>query len=72
MLSGYAFPIDQMPAPIRAVTYLVHARYYVTILKSIFLKGVGMVDLAGPVLAMTIYAAVVAVLASRAFRKRLE
>ena len=29
MLSGFAFPIDQMPAPIRAVTYLVYSRYYV-------------------------------------------
>jgi ABC-2 type transport system permease protein len=72
LLSGYTFPIDQMPAPIRAITYLVHARYYVTILKSVFLKGLGVFDLAGPVLAMVIYAAVVAVFASRAFRKRLD
>jgi len=72
MLSGATFPIDQMPAPIQAITYLVHSRYYVTILKSVFLKGGGVVDLAGPMLAMTVYAAVVAVLAARAFRKRLE
>ena len=39
LLSGYTFPIDQMPPPIQAVTYLVHARYYVTILKGVFLKG---------------------------------
>ncbi len=72
LLSGYTFPIDQMPALIRAVTYLVHARYYVTILKAVFLKGEGVVELAEPILAMTIYAALVAVLAARAFRKRLE
>ena len=41
LLSGFAFPIDQMPPPIQAVTYLVHSRYYMTILKAIFLKGSG-------------------------------
>ena len=45
LLSGFAFPIDQMPPPMQAVTYLVHARYYVTILKAIFLKGSGLGDL---------------------------
>jgi hypothetical protein len=31
LLSGYVFPIDQMPAVVQDVTYLVHERYYVTI-----------------------------------------
>lgn len=72
LLSGYAFPIDQMPAAVQAVTYVVFARYYVTILKAVFLKGSGMLELAAPVLAMAIYAAIVAWLAARAFRKRLD
>jgi ABC-2 type transport system permease protein len=72
MLSGFAFPIDQMPAPIRAVTYLVWGRYYVTILKAVFLKGSGLVALAGPMLAMLAYATVAAVLATRAFKKTLD
>lgn len=72
ILSGYAFPIDQMPAFVRMVTYLVFARYYVTILKALFLKGTPLVELAGPVLAMMVYAAVVAVLAGRAFKKQLD
>ena len=72
LLSGYTFPIDQMPEPIQAVTYLVHARYYVTILKGVFLKGLGMARLATPILALTLYAAVVAFFAARAFRKTLE
>jgi drug efflux transport system permease protein len=71
MLSGFAFPIDQMPAPIQAVTYLVWGRYYVTILKAVFLKGSGLRALAGPLLALLIYAAVVATFATRAFRKTL-
>jgi len=72
LLSGYAFAIDQMPAPVQAVTYLVFARYYVTILKAVFLKGSGILDLWMPSLAMVLYAAVVAFLAARAFRKRID
>lgn len=72
LLSGYAFPIDQMPAPIQAITYLVHARYYVTILKGVFLKGLGLTALATPILALALYAAVIAFFAARAFRKTLE
>ena len=72
LLSGYTFPIDQMPAPIQAVTYLVHARYYVTILKGVFLKGLGPAALAAPILALTLYAAVIAFFAARAFRKTLD
>lgn len=72
LLSGYTFPIDQMPPPIQAVTYLVHARYYVTILKGVFLKGLGLTELAAPILALALYAAIVAFFAARAFRKTLE
>ena len=72
LLSGFAFPIDQMPAAVQAVTYVVFARYYVTALKAVFLKGSGVLDLVFPILAMMVYAAVVATLAARAFRKRLD
>jgi ABC-2 type transport system permease protein len=72
LLSGYTFPIDQMPAVIQAVSYLVSARYYVTILKAIFLKGLGLGGLIEPTLALALYAAIVGFLAARAFRKRLE
>ena len=72
LLSGLTFPIDQMPAPIRAISYLVYGRYYVTSLKAIFLKGAGVAELMTPVLIMFVYAAAVAWLASRGFKKRLE
>jgi ABC-2 type transport system permease protein len=72
LLSGMTFPIDQMPAPVQLITYLVSGRYYVTIVKAIFLKGSALTDLIGPMAALTAYATIVALLASRAFRKRLE
>jgi ABC-2 type transport system permease protein len=71
LLSGYAFPIDQMPAPIQGITYLVHARYYVTILKAVFLKGSSATQLWAPITALVLYAAAVAALAARAFRRQL-
>jgi len=72
LLSGFAFPIDQMPTAIRAITYLVYGRYFVTILKSVFLKGSGLQDLLIPILALSVYAAAIAFLAARAFRKTLD
>jgi ABC-2 type transport system permease protein len=72
LLSGYVFPIDQMPAVVQDVTYLVHARYYVTIVKAIFLKGAGLPALALPTFFLLVYAIAVMTLAARAFRKRLD
>lgn len=71
LLSGMTFPIDQMPAPIRVITYVVYGRYYVTSLKAIFLKGAGIVELIVPIAVMALYATAVAWLASRAFKKKL-
>ena len=39
LLSGFVFPIDQMPFAVQAVTYLTPARYYLALVKIIFLKG---------------------------------
>jgi ABC-2 type transport system permease protein len=72
MLSGYTFAIEQMPAPIRAMTLLVYARYYVTILRSVFLKGSTLIDLAIPIAALALYALVIGWLSVRAFRKHLD
>ena len=72
MLSGFVFPIDQMPAFIRGISYLVWSRYYVTILKAVFLKGSDLVALTGPLTALVIYASVVGTVATRRFRKTLD
>lgn len=41
-LSGFVFPIENMPAIIQRITYLIPLRYFLVILRSIFLKGVGL------------------------------
>ena len=71
LLSGFAFPIDQMPSIIQGATYLVSARYYVVILKSVFLKGASVGELALPILCLAVYATVIIALAARAFRKTI-
>ncbi len=71
LLSGYIFPIDQMPPFVQKLTYLMYARYYVTIVKAIFLKGSGIAELSTPILFLVVYALAVVALAARAFRKRL-
>jgi ABC-2 type transport system permease protein len=72
LLSGFIFPIDQMPAALRALTYLVPARYFNTILKSVFLKGLGASTMLWQFGALGLYGAVVAMVAVRSFRKRLD
>ena len=42
LLSGFVFPIENMPAAIQPFTYLIPLRYFLVILRSIFLKGVGL------------------------------
>jgi ABC-2 type transport system permease protein len=72
MLSGFLFEIDAMPAPIRAATYLIPARYFVTSLKTVFLAGDTWAVFLPNLAAMTAIGAVWFLLAQRATRKNLE
>jgi ABC-2 type transport system permease protein len=72
LLSGFVFPIEQMPIVVQWVTRILPARYYVSILRNVFLKGTPARLMAGQVLALAIIAAVAITLATRAFQKRLE
>jgi ABC-2 type transport system permease protein len=72
LLSGFIFSISTMPLVLRAITYAVPARYYVTVTKGIFLKGVGPGVLWVEAVAMIVFATVGLTLAIRSFRKELE
>lgn len=72
LLSGFIFTIDNMPPVIRGITHIVPARYFVTILKGIYLKGVGMEILGGEAFLLAIYAAVMVLLARVRLKKKLE
>jgi ABC-2 type transport system permease protein len=71
LLSGFIYSIESMPRIIQAVTYIVPARYFVTILKGIFLKGVGARVLWAEILFLTIYTALVFALATRKLGRKL-
>jgi ABC-2 type transport system permease protein len=71
LLSGFMFPIDNMPLPLRVITYLVPARYFLVVTRGIFLKGVGPDVLWGEGLLMVLYAVVGLGLAVHSFRKEL-
>jgi len=59
LLSGFVFAIENMPLPIQVVTYLFPTRYFVTILKGIFLRGVGMEILYLEVALLAAYASLI-------------
>jgi ABC-2 type transport system permease protein len=71
LLSGFIFTIANMPRAIQMITYLIPARYFVTILKGIYLKGVGLEILAGQAGLLVVYAAAMMLLARIKFRKKL-
>ncbi len=72
MLSGFLFEIDAMPAWIRAITWLIPARYFVASLKTVFLAGDLWSVFLPNLLAMAAIGTVFFLLAKRATRKNLE
>jgi len=71
-LAGFFFPIEAMPAPLRALSYFVPLRYLLIILRGIILKGVGLSVLYDDVIALAIFAVVLVGLAAFRFRKHLD
>lgn len=71
LLSGFIFSISSMPFVLRAITHIVPARYYVTVTKGIFLKGVGLGVLWPDAVALVIFACAGLALVFRAFRKEI-
>jgi ABC-2 type transport system permease protein len=69
-LSGFIFPIENMPAVIQPFTYLIPLRYFLVILRSIFLKGVGLETLWPQVLALTAWGVAILGLAIARSTKR--
>jgi ABC-2 type transport system permease protein len=64
VLSGFIFPIANMPAPIQVLTYAIPARYFLVALRGIVLKGIGLGIIAPQLFALAVYAFAVLALAS--------
>jgi len=72
LLSGFAFPIRNMPEPIQYLTYLNPVRYFIEIVRGLFLKGSGVSVLWPQMLALAIFGVVILSLSAMRFRKRLD
>jgi len=72
LLSGFMYAIANMPLPVQAISHLVPASYFVTMLKGIYLKGVGLEVLALEAGLLTLFGVALVLLANKRFHKRLE
>lgn len=71
LLSGFMYAIGNMPKAIQVVTYAIPARYFVTLLKGIYLKGTGLSILLGEAALLSAFGVAMVLLANRKFRKKL-
>lgn len=71
-LSGFAFPIENMPPIIQGITYIIPLRYFMTIMRGIILKGVGFQELWGELLVLFGMGIFVLTLSSIRFKKHLD
>ncbi len=72
LLSGFSFPIRNMPLPAQYLTYLNPLRYFMEIVRSLFLKGTGMQYLWPQVAALAVFGAAILGLSALRFHKRLD
>lgn len=72
MLSGFAFPIRNMPEPVQWLTYLNPLRYFMDIVRGVFLKGIG-IDVLWPQMAcLAVFGVTILLLSANRFHKRLD
>lgn len=72
MLSGFAYPIRNMPIAVQYFTYLNPLRYLIEIVRGIFLKGTGIPVLWPQMATLLVYGMVVMGLSATSFRKKLD
>ncbi|HEY3313410.1 MAG TPA: ABC transporter permease [Anaerolineales bacterium] len=71
-LSGFFFPLDAMPTVLQVISYAMPLRYYLSIIRVLLLKGVGLEMITDDLIALTIFGVVIMGAAALRFRKRLD
>lgn len=71
LLSGFLFPIESMPRFVQIITYIVPARYFIIILRGIFLKGVGIYVLWPQFVFLLVFGFFLLTLAASKFEKKI-
>lgn len=72
LLSGFLYAIEQMPIVLQSITRILPARYYVSILKKVFLKGTPTALLYSDLIPLAAFTVLLALLATHSFHKRLN
>jgi len=71
LLSGFFYPIENMPPILQAITAIIPARYFLVIIRGIFLKGIGLAVLWKELLYLSAFAVLMLIASSAKFQKRL-
>jgi ABC-2 type transport system permease protein len=71
LLSGFVSPISQMPKVVQLVTYLIPARYFVAILRGIYLKGIGVKIIWAEGIFLLLFGLIILMVSDRKFKKKL-
>jgi len=71
-LSGFFFPLEAMPRVLQWISYIMPLRYYLVIIRSLMLKGVGLSAIQDETLALVLFGLAIMAAAALRFRKRLE
>ena len=71
-LSGFAFPIANMPVVIQYITYVIPLRYFLEIVRAVFLKGSGIAELWPQALALLVFGLAILTLSVLRFQKKME
>ncbi len=71
LLSGFVFPIENMPKVLQAVSFLVPSRHFIRVLHGIYLKGLGFHEVAVEMILLSVFAAAVLAASFAVFRKRI-
>ena len=71
-LSGFFFPLEAMPQALQWLSYLIPLRYYLVIIRSLLIKGVGAGAFGFEILALALFGIGIMTLAATRFRKRLD
>ncbi len=71
LLSGFVFPIENMPLPLQMIASVVPARYFVDVLRAVLLRGAGWADVWPSCVALAVFAAAVLAIATARFKREI-
>ena len=71
-ISGFLFPLEAMPRFLQIVSYAIPLRYYLVIVRSLLLKGVGFAALQNEIISLALFGIIIMGAAALRFRKRLD